>query len=109
MPNYCVPCHSGEPGLTRTEAEERLKQLTGWAFSQEDRAITKRWAFKNYAEALAFVQKVSSLAEEEGHHPDIAFGWGYAEITFTTHATGSLHENDFVMAGLVDMLEGSNK
>lgn len=104
MPNHCVPCHSGEPGLSKAEIEKKLASVPGWALSQEGRAISKRWTFKNYAEALSFVQRVSSLAEEEGHHPDIAFGWGYAEITFTTHATGGLHENDFVMAGLVEAL-----
>lgn len=104
MTKHCAPCHSGEPGLSKEQAAERMKSLSGWSFTQEGRAITKRWTFRDYAEALDFVQKVSNLAEEEGHHPDIAFGWGYAEISFTTHTTNSLHENDFIMAGLVEKL-----
>ncbi len=66
--------------------------------------ISRGFTFKNFAEALAFVNKVGALAESEGHHPTIRFGWGFAEITLFTHAVGGLSENDFILASKIDRL-----
>ncbi len=67
--------------------------------------LKRKFKFKNFAEALAFVNRVGALAESEGHHPDIRFGWGYAEITLFTHAVGGLSENDFILAAKIDILK----
>lgn len=101
---HCIPCKKGESALTTGEVTQALASLTGWTLTAEGKAIARRFAFKNYAQALAWVNAVSLLAEEQNHHPDIAFGWGYAEITFTTHAIGGLHRNDMFMAAKVNDL-----
>ena len=58
-------------------------------------------------QALAFVDKVGAIAEEEGHHPDISFGWGYATVSVFTHKIKGLHENDFILASKIDQLPGA--
>ena len=66
--------------------------------------IEKTFRFGNFREALAFVQKVGELAEAEGHHPDISFGWGYGTVSLRTKKINGLHENDFIMAAKIDRL-----
>lgn len=102
---HCIPCRKGEPTLTQAEAGQALATVPGWALAQEGKAITRRFAFKDYAQALAFVTALSAVAEAENHHPDIAFGWGYAEVTFTTHSIGGLHRNDIIMAAKTNLLD----
>jgi pterin-4a-carbinolamine dehydratase len=60
--------------------------------------------FRNFREALAFVQRVGELAESEGHHPDISFGWGRATVSLSTNKIKGLHENDFIMASKIDRM-----
>ena len=67
-------------------------------------AAERKFEFADFAEAMAFVQKVGGLAEREGHHPDVTFGWGYCAVSFHTHKIKGLHENDFIMAAKVDAL-----
>lgn len=100
----CVPCRGGVPPLSRADAERFLRETPLWQMTDEVTRISRRYGFDNFAQALQFVQKVAELAESEGHHPDILFGWGYAEITFYTHKIKGLHENDFVMAAKVDAI-----
>ena len=64
-------------------------------------------SFKNFVEAFAFVQQVADLAEAEGHHPDISFGWGYATISLQTKKIKGLHENDFIIAAKLDRIAES--
>jgi 4a-hydroxytetrahydrobiopterin dehydratase len=63
-----------------------------------------RFEFQNFAESLAFVNKVGDLAEKTGHHPDITFGWGYAEITLYTHSENSISDKDYELAKQIDLL-----
>jgi len=77
-------------------------QVPQWELSDDVRSIERTFRFKNFGEAFAFVQKVGKLAEEEGHHPDIRFGWGYATVSLQTKKIKGLHENDFIMAAKVD-------
>ena len=100
----CTPCRGGIPPLTRAEAEELLPQAPEWALMDNAHRIEKTFRFGNFREALAFVQKVGELAEAEGHHPDISFGWGYATISLQTKKIKGLHENDFIMAAKLDQL-----
>jgi 4a-hydroxytetrahydrobiopterin dehydratase len=101
--NKCEACNHLTPKLTAEQAGELLTQLRDWTITSGDR-LTKRWKFTDFAEALKFVNAVGVIAEEEGHHPDISFGWGYAEVTLTTHAIQGLSKNDFIMAAKIDLL-----
>ena len=98
---HCVPCHGGVPRLTGEEVEPLLAQLEGWRVVEEHH-LSKEYKFTNFADALAFVKRVSGVAEAEGHHPDISFGWGYARIEIHTHAIGGLSESDFILAARID-------
>jgi len=66
--------------------------------------IERTFRFRNFREALAFVQQVGELAESEGHHPDISFGWGRATVSLSTKKIKGLHENDFIMASKIDRM-----
>lgn len=90
--------------MSETEIAKRLQDVPEWKTAADGKSIHRRFTFKDFTRAQAFVNKVGEIAEAEGHHPDIAFGWGYAEITFWTHAIGGLHENDFIMAEKVNQL-----
>ncbi len=100
----CTPCKGGIPPLTAGEAQTFHAQVPKWELSDEARRIERAFLFKNFGEALAFVQKVGKLAEEEGHHPDIRFGWGDATVSLQTKKIKGLHENDFIMAAKMDQL-----
>ncbi len=81
---------------------EQIGELKTWI--NEDENLKKRFAFENFAEALAFVNRVGAIAEKLDHHPDITFGWGYAEFAITTHDTGGLTQNDFDLAREIENL-----
>ena len=100
----CVPCKGGVPPLTKFEAEQFAQQVSAWALVEDAHHIERTYKFKNFVEALAFVNKVGELSEREGHHPDITFGWGYAKVVFYTHKIKGLHENDFIMAAKTNQL-----
>ena len=85
----CVPCEGGIPGFDITEIHKYLKMVDGWEVKADDDKIyylIKNFKFKNFLESQNFVNKVGMIAEKEGHHPDIWFGWGYAKIKIFTHA-----------------------
>ena len=103
----CVPCQGGIPALSRTEAERYLVELPKWALEGGATRIRRRYAFNDFASALAFVNRVGDIAEAQGHHPDITFGWGYAEVVIFTHKIAGLHENDFILAAKVEALYGA--
>src|SRR6478672_12310246 len=100
----CTPCKGGIPSLTKGEAETFHAQVPQWDMADEARRIERSYRFKNFGEAFAFVQKVGELAETEGHHPDISFGWGYAKVSLQTKKIKGLHENDFILAARIDKL-----
>ncbi len=99
----CKPCELGEGKLIPSDIEARMTHTPKWT-RKDNHDISRKFTFKNFAEALAFVSKVGALAESEGHHPDIRFGWDYAEITTFTHAVQGLSENDFILATKIDRL-----
>lgn len=98
----CVPCHGGVPRLTAKEIGPLLSQLEGWELGGEEHHLAKAYKFSNFADALEFINRVGEIAESEGHHPDIEFGWGYARIKIYTHAIGGLSESDFILAAKID-------
>lgn len=97
----CVPCRRGTPPLSRAEQELLLAQLDGWRVV-DGHHLAKRYAFPDFAAALAFVNRVGAIAEEVGHHPDVALGWGRVELTIFTHVIDGLAEADFVLAARAD-------
>ncbi len=100
---HCVPCHGGVPRLEGAELERYTRALPSWEVVAGHH-LRKVYTFKNFAQALALVNRVGELAEAEGHHPDVCFGWGRAEITIHTHAIDGLSESDFVLAARIDTL-----
>ena len=103
----CIPCDGEIPGFKITEIHKYLKMVDGWKVeSDEDKVyyLIKEFKFKNFLESQSFINKVGEIAESEGHHPDISFGWGYAKIKIFTHAIKGLHESDFVLAAKVDAI-----
>lgn len=99
----CVACGGGLPKLPDIKARELISQIPGWVISGDGCWLLKSYKFADFVKALEFVNTVGRLAEAEGHHPDIAFGWGYVDIKLQTHAIGGLHENDFILAAKIDL------
>jgi 4a-hydroxytetrahydrobiopterin dehydratase len=99
----CVPCKGGTPPLKGEELNELRRQVPEWEVIEEHH-LRRTFRFKNFREALVFVNKVGELAEEQGHHPDISFGWGRVEVTIWTHKIDGLTESDFIFAAKVDTL-----
>ena len=101
----CVACEGGAQPMTPMEATALLTHLKGWTLAKDFKKISKKFTFKNFVEAMAFAQKITPIAEAEGHHPDLALGWGRVEVELTTHAIGGLSENDFILAAKIDKLQ----
>ena len=99
----CVPCRGGVPPMKGEGIQNLLKELSGWEVVREHH-LRKEYKFKDFREALDFVNRVGDLAEEQGHHPDICFGWGKVEITIWTHKIDGLTESDFILAAKIDNL-----
>ena len=100
--NKCVPCRGGVPPMVRAKAEEMLKQLdSGWTLNKAGH-LEKLHKFKDFAQALAFVNKIGAVAEEEGHHPDLYLAWGKCRVEIWTHKINGLTESDFYMAAKSD-------
>lgn len=99
----CVPCRGDTPPLEGQEIENLRCHVPEWEIIEEHH-LKRSLRFKNFREALGFVDEVGALAEEQGHHPDISFGWGYAEVTVWTHKIDGLTESDFIFAAKVDAL-----
>ena len=100
----CTPCRGGTPPLIREAAEEYHRQAPDWTLLDEATRIERTYRFKNFAKAFAFVNRAAALAEAEGHHPDLCFGWGYATVSLRTKKIKGLHENDFIMATKLDRI-----
>jgi 4a-hydroxytetrahydrobiopterin dehydratase len=100
----CVPCQGGVPPLDAGEIDALLPEVPGWHLAAEPPHILRRWTFPDFQTALDFVTAVGGVAEAAGHHPDITFGWGYAEVSLYTHAIKGLQRADFVLAAKIDAL-----
>jgi 4a-hydroxytetrahydrobiopterin dehydratase len=96
---HCVPCEAGTPPLTGEQAEAMMAQVPGWTL--EDNTLSRSFKFRDFKEAMAFVNRIADLAEEEGHHPDIHIFWNKVRLDLTTHAIHGLSENDFIMAAKI--------
>lgn len=101
---HCVPCEGGVAPLTEKEFKLLLEQLTGWQVV-EGKTLEKDYTWKDFPEALDFLNKIGRIAEQEGHHPDMLLhDWNKLKITLSTHAIGGLSKNDFILASKIDEL-----
>ena len=104
----CSACRGGEPTLTDAEIDELLPQVPEWQVleRQGTKRLERAFKFDDFAQALAFTNKVGEQAEGEGHHPALLTEWGKVTVTWWTHKIGGLHQNDFIMAAKTDELFG---
>ena len=101
----CVPCHGGVPALHGEELQALERELgEGWRVLGEHH-LEREFRFPDFAQALAFTNRVGALAEAEGHHPDIHLGWGHARVEIWTHAINGLTRNDFILAAKINRLK----
>lgn len=105
----CTPCRGGVPTLTLAEAERYLAQTPEWQVVDAGSRIERTFQFRDFRQAMDFVARIGALAEREGHHPDISFGWGWAKISWQTKKIKGLHENDFIMAAKTNELSGAQR
>lgn len=98
----CVPCQGGVPPLHGDALQDFARQLGGGWTVVNGHHLEKEFRFRNFRDALAFVNRVGAAAEQQGHHPDIEFGWGRVKLLVWTHKIGGLTESDFVFAAKAD-------
>jgi 4a-hydroxytetrahydrobiopterin dehydratase len=103
---HCVPCKGGTPALDRERIDALMGQLDGWSVRDASGHLElfKDLKFRNFVEAVDFVNQLTPVAEAEGHHPDLEVSWGRLGVHLWTHVAGGLTENDFVMAAKLDRL-----
>ncbi|MDZ4722535.1 MAG: 4a-hydroxytetrahydrobiopterin dehydratase [candidate division Zixibacteria bacterium] len=107
----CIPCKQGAPKLTDEEITKMLGEVDNWRVieqSQNDKqfnTLEKRFSFKDFRAAMAFLRQVEELAESQGHHPDFCVHYNKVDFTIWTHAIGGLHQNDFILASKIDGLK----
>ena len=103
----CVACDGNTQAFNKREILRYLKNIDGWQVKNNDKKnfyLVKNFKFKNFIQSQKFVNKVCIIAENESHHPDVNFGWGYAKIKIYTHAIKGLSESDFVLAAKIDQI-----
>jgi 4a-hydroxytetrahydrobiopterin dehydratase len=102
----CVPCDGSTPKLGPEAITTLARQVPGW--SVEGERLRRRFVFKDFVEAMRFVNRMADVAEAEGHHPDFTVHYRQVDVLIWTHAVGGLSENDFVLAAKIDgLVEGS--
>lgn len=102
----CVACRKDAPHVTEAEIAELKPQIPAWSIIERDNILRleRAYRFKDFAQALAFTNKLGALAEDEGHHPAILTEYGRVTVTWWTHKIRGLHRNDFIMAAKTDMI-----
>jgi 4a-hydroxytetrahydrobiopterin dehydratase len=105
----CVPCRGGVEPLSPEAAHGLLPGAQGWRLEENATRLVHRFEFRDFVEAMKFLNRVADVAEREGHHPDIAVHWNKVDLTLWTHKIGGLHENDFIMAAKINRLLEENR
>ncbi|HJO75994.1 MAG TPA: 4a-hydroxytetrahydrobiopterin dehydratase [Pelagibacteraceae bacterium] len=103
----CIPCQGGVMPFDISEIHKYLKKINGWYVKKnkdEVYFLEKSFKFTNFSESQKFVNNLGNIAEAEGHHPDVMFGWGYAKIKIFTHKIKGLVESDFILAAKIDKI-----
>ncbi|MGO9057679.1 MAG: 4a-hydroxytetrahydrobiopterin dehydratase [Candidatus Binataceae bacterium] len=100
----CVACRRDSPRVTETEMKELTAEIPDWTVSERDGIprLEKVFKFPNFADALAFTNRIGAIAEEQGHHPALTTEWGRVTVAWWTHKIRGLHRNDFIMAARTD-------
>ena len=99
----CKPCEGGVDPRTIDEARQQLDNLTGWQLSDDAKWIRKEWGVNHFVAGMEFLNRVATVAEADGHHPDVHLvGYRKVIIELSTHAIGGLSENDFILAAKID-------
>lgn len=101
---HCAPCEGGVKALDQTAALKLLKQVEHWRINAEATELYRDFSFKDYGETMSFVNAVAWVANQEGHHPDLAVGYNTCTVRYSTHAVSGLSENDFICAAKVSAL-----
>ena len=103
----CIPCKGNIPPFDMKEIHKYLKKINGWEVKNKNNSyfLEKNYKFKNFKISQLFVNEVGKIAETESHHPDIHFGWGYAQVIIFTHAIKGLAESDFILASKIDQIK----
>ena len=96
----------GAPLLPPDKLAEALAALPGWRLDQDGKAISRDWKLKNFVRAAELANVIAWLAEAANHHPDLRFGWGYVQVTFSTHSAGGVTLNDLIMATRINAFSG---
>lgn len=98
----CIPCHGGIPPMDQDRAKELLRELDdGWQLNSEGH-LERVYRLQNFAQAMALANKVATIAEEQGHHPDLSVAWGKCAVEIWTHKIRGLTESDFYFAAKAD-------
>ncbi len=102
---HCIPCESGDPPVSDEREKELHIKIPKWLLLRDGtHKLRRQFSFKDFKEAIRFVNKLAEVAEAEGHHPDIYIFYNKVQIDLFTHAVGGLSENDFIMAAKIDAL-----
>ena len=104
----CIPCKGGIPPFAIFEIHKYLKKIDGWDVKKkkdDTYFLEKNFAFINFSESQKFINCVGDIAEKEDHHPDLMFGWGYANVKIFTHKIKGLVESDFILAAKIDKIK----
>ena len=103
----CVPCEGGTKPLSKAATKRLLAELSGW--TEQRKKLRKALKFADFREAMAFLNRVAEIAEQEGHHPDFCVHYDRVDFTIWTHAIGGLSENDFILAAKIDGISRSRR
>ena len=103
----CEPCSGNTPKLSLDEINKQLSNINLWSLNDNKEMIFKKFKFKNFKKTINFINLIANISEEEGHHPDITFGYGYCLIMIHTHAIKALSINDFILAAKIDKINTS--
>jgi 4a-hydroxytetrahydrobiopterin dehydratase len=100
----CVPCRGGVPPLSERDAARGLESTPAWRLEDNGTRLARSFEFEDFVGAMRFVNRVAEVAEQQGHHPDIAIHWNRVDLLLWTHKIGGLHENDFILAAKIHRL-----
>lgn len=100
----CAPCKEGTAALSEDAARGLLASVPLWSLRERVTRLSRLFEFKDFLQAMEFVNRVAEVAETAGHHPDIAIHWNKVDLVLWTHTIGGLHENDFIVAATIDRL-----
>ena len=100
----CKPCSGDTIKFNQEQISEYIKKINSWSVNDQQEMIFKKFKFKNFRSTMQFINKIALIAEQEGHHPDVSFGYGYCLVMIHTHAIKGLSTNDFILANKIDSI-----